>query len=176
MHQKFNTNLTERKTDNMNLYDLTAVYQRVQNEIENGEDLEGILAVIGDELEAKADGYARVIRNMEAQASAFKEEEKRIAEKRKRLETGVERLKQNLFDSMKATGKEKFKTDLFSFSIQKNGGALPVVVDVPTEKLPDDLVQITEKPDLKAIAKYIEETGDLTYAHFGERGESLRIK
>ena len=35
---------------------------------------------------------------------------------------------------------------------------------------------ITEKPDLKAIAKYIEETGDITQFHFGERGESLRIK
>jgi phosphotransferase system IIB component len=160
----------------MNLYELTAVYQRLQNQIENGEDVDGILEVIGDELETKADGYARVIRNMEAQMSAFEAEEKRIEENRKRLKAGIERLKQNLFDSMKATGKEKFKTELFSYSIQKNGGALPVIVDVPTEKLPDDLVQITEKPDLKAIAKYIEETGDLSYAHFGERGESLRIK
>ena len=160
----------------MNLYELTAVYQRLQNQIENGEDVEGILEVIGDELETKADGYARVIRNMEAQVSAFKDEEKRIAENRKRLEAGIERLKQNLFDSMKATGKTKFKTELFSFAIQKNGGAEPVIVDVATDKLPDDLVQITEKPDLKAIAEYIKSTGDLSYAHFGERGESLRIK
>ena len=160
----------------MNLYELTPVYQRLQNQIEQGEDVEGILAVIGDELEAKADGYARVIRNMEAQVESFKAEEKRIAENRKRLESGIDRLKQNLFESMKATGKTKFKTDLFSFAIQKNGGADPVIVDVPTDDLPDDLVQITEKPDLKAIAEYIKETGDLTYAHFGERGESLRIK
>lgn len=168
---------TDWKVAKMNLYELTAVYKRLQDQIEAGEDVEGILAVIGDELEAKADGYARVIRNMEAQAAMFKEEEKRIAEKRKRLEAGADKLKQNLFESMKATGKEKFKTDLFSFSIQKNGGALPVILDVKdTSELPDDLVQITEKPDLKAIAAYIEETGDLTYAHFGERGESLRIK
>ena len=160
----------------MNLYELTAVYQRLQDQIESGEDYEGILAVIGDEIEAKADGYARVIRNMEAEAKALKDEEKRLAEKRKLREAAIERLKQNLFESMKATGKEKFKTDLFTFSIQKNGGALPVIVDVDTEYLPDDLVQITEKPDLKAIATYIEQTGDLTYAHFGERGESLRIK
>ena len=161
----------------MNLYELTAVYQRLQDQIEAGEDYEGILAVIGDEIETKADGYARVIRNMESQAAAFKEEEKRIAEKRKRLETSIERLKQNLFDSMKAIGKEKFKTELFTFSIQKNGGKIPVIVDVKdTSELPDDLVKITETPDLDAIRKYIEETGDLTYAHFGERGESLRIK
>ena len=161
----------------MNLYELTAVYQRLQDQIESGEDYEGILAVIGDEIEAKADGYARVIRNMEAEAKALKDEEKRLAEKRKLREAAIERLKQNLFESMKATGKEKFKTDLFSFSIQKNGGKIPVIVDVKdTSELPDDLVKITEAPDLDAIRKYIEETGDLTYAHFGERGESLRIK
>lgn len=161
----------------MNLYELTAVYQRLQDQIEAGEDYEGILAVIGDEIEAKADGYARVIRNMEAQVEGFKTEEKRIAEKRRRLEAAMEKLKQNLFESMKATGKEKFKTDLFSFSIQKNGGKIPVIVDVKdTSELPDDLVKITESPDLEAIRKYIEKTGDLTYAHFGERGESLRIK
>jgi hypothetical protein len=113
---------------------------------------------------------------MEAEAKALKDEEKRLADKRKLCENAVDRLKQNLFDSMKATGKKKFKTDLFTFSIQKNGGADPVIVDVETDDLPDDLVQIVEKPDLKAIAAYIKETGDLTYAHFGERGESLRIK
>lgn len=161
----------------MNLYELTAVYQRLQDQIESGEDYEGILAVIGDEIEAKADGYARVIRNMEAQVEGFKVEEKRIAEKRRRLEAAIEKLKQNLFDSMKKTGKEKFKTDLFTFAIQKNGGKIPVIVDVKdTSELPDDLVKITESPDLEAIRKYIEQTGDLTYAHFGERGESLRIK
>ncbi len=161
----------------MNLYELTAVYQRLQDQIESGEDYDGILEVIGDEIETKADGYARVIRNMEAEAAAFKAEEKRLAEKRKVCENAVTRLKQNLFDSMKATGKEKFKTDLFSFAIQKNGGKIPVIVDVKdTSELPDELVKITEAPDLEAIAKYIEKTGDLTYAHFGERGESLRIK
>lgn len=160
----------------MNLYELTAAYQTLQNQIEAGEDVESILDEINDELEAKADGYARVIRNMEGDIDAFKAEEKRLAEKRRSLESAVDKLKQDLFNSMKSTGKTKFKTELFNFAIQKNCGAVPIIVDVPVDDLPDDLVIITEKPDLKAIKKLIEETGDLTYAHFGERGESLRIK
>lgn len=160
----------------MNLYELTNAYLNIQELIENGGDYEGVLETIEDELEVKADNYARIIRNMEGDIVALKAEEKRLADKRKQCEAAIDRLKGNLFDSMKKTGKEKFKTELFSFAIQKNGGALPVVVDVETDQLPDDLVIITEKPDLKAIAKFIEETGDLTFAHFGERGESLRIK
>ena len=70
---------------------------------------------------------------------------------------------------MVQTGKRKIKTDLFSFTVAKNGGALPVIVDVDTEDLPDECVVITEKPDLKALAA-------LKFAHFGERGETLRIK
>lgn len=159
----------------MNLYDLTNAYLKIQELIESGEDYEGILETLDDEIEIKADGYARIIRNMEGEVTALKAEEKRLADKRKQRENAITKLKQNLFDSMKLIGKTKFKTDLFSFSIQKNGGALPVIVDVPTDQLPDDLVVIEEKPNLKAIAKLIEE-GNVKYGHFGERGESLRIK
>lgn len=131
---------------------------------------------INDDLEIKADNYAKIIKNMENQVEGIKAEKKRLTERQGTIEKNIDRLKDNLQQSMVVTGKTKFKTDLFSFSIQKNGGALPVIVDVGTDKLPDDLVIVSEKPDLKAIAKYIEETGDITFAHFGERGESLRIK
>lgn len=160
----------------MNLYDLTAAYQTVQESIENGEDLTGILETLDDAIEAKADGYAKVMKNMQSQIEGFKAEEKRMAEQRKRLEAGVEWLKGNLFDAMKKTGKTKFKTALFSFSIQKNAGKLPIILDVKdTSELPDELVIVTEKPDLEAIRKLIE-SGNKKYAHFDERGESLRIK
>lgn len=161
----------------MNLYEVTSDYLQLQQMIEDGEDIpEDLLNNVSDAVEAKADGYARVIRNMEAQISVFKAEENLMADKRKRIEKGVEKLKQNLQNAMIATGKRKFKTNLFSFSIQKNGGADPVIVDVPTSDLPDDLVIIKEEPDKKALAAYMKETGDFTYAHFGDRGESLRIK
>lgn len=164
----------------MNLYELTAEYMWLQNVLEDPEaDVDMInqaLDDLDDELEHKADNYAKIIRNMDASITAIKEEQERLAAKKNLLESSIKRLKDNLQAAMITTGKKKFKTDLFSFNIQKNGGSLPVIVDVDTEKLPDDLVIISEKPDLKAIAKYIEETGDISYAHFGERGESLRIK
>lgn len=164
----------------MNLYELTSDFLQLQQMLEDPEMdsqlLEDTMAAIEGEIEWKADNYAKVIRNMEGSIEAVKKEQERLSNKKAVLEGSIKRLKDNLQNAMVATGKTKFKTDLFSFGIQKNGGSLPVIVDVETEKLPDDLVIITEKPDLKAIAKYIEETGDVTYAHFGERGESLRIK
>jgi hypothetical protein len=75
---------------------------------------------------------------------------------------------------MRATGKTKFKTALFSFGIQKNGGSLPVVfapgIDVPREWLkPGD-------PDTVRIRKHLEAGHTLPFAVLGDRGESLRIR
>lgn len=164
----------------MNLYELTSDYLFLQHLLEDPEEdsevIQSVMEKLNCELETKADNYAKLIKNMEGSIAAIKGEQERLANKKTVLELGIERLKKNLQESMIATGKTKFKTDLFTFAIQKNGGADPVIVDVPTSELPDDLVIIKEEPDKKAIAKYIKETGDITYAHFGDRGESLRIK
>ncbi len=164
----------------MNLYELTADFLKLQQMLEDpevaSEEIESYMAEVESEIEKKAEGYAMVIRNMEGSLVAVESEMEIFTAKKNLLKSGIGRLKDNLQASMVATGKTKFKTDLFSFNIQKNGGADPVIVDVPVSELPDELVIVEEKPDKKAIAAYIKETGDLTYAHFGERGESLRIK
>lgn len=134
------------------------------------------LEAIDGEIEVKAENYAKVIRELEATIDVIEKEMKRLSDKVSKLKANVKRLKETLYLTMKQTGKTKFKTDLFSFSIQKNGGATPVIVDVDTSELPDDLVIISEKPDLKAIGEYLKTHPDSTIAHFGERGESLRIK
>ena len=162
------------------LYELTDKYVILQGLLESGElsdeELSERLKGLSEEIEIKADNYAKIIRNLETNLEGIKAEQKRLADRKSTFESGIKKLKDNLQESMIATGKTKFKTDLFSFNIQKNGGTLPVIVDVDCSELPNELVQVIEKPDLKAIEKYIKETGDITYAHFGERGESLRIK
>lgn len=109
---------------------------------------------------------------------ALKNEAKRLTDKRKVLENNIERLKKAMFDSMKAVGTEKVKGQLFTIAIQKNGGVLPVVSapDVDTTKLPDELVIVTEKPNLEAIRELLEAGKEVEGFTLGERGESLRIK
>lgn len=168
----------------MYLYELTENYLFLQQLLEDPEaDSQSItdsMEAIADAIEVKADGYAKVIRNMEGNLAAIKAEQERLSAKKNLLESGIKRLRENLQDAMIQTGKRKFKTDLFSFNIQKNGGAEPVIVDVPTEELPDDCVIITEAPDKKQLAEFLKDPEKAKYysrfAHLGERGESLRIK
>lgn len=164
----------------MNLYELTDNFLQLQQMLEDPEvdsqTLADTMEAVEGEIEIKADGYAKVIRNMEGSIGAIRQELERLTAKKNRLEAGIKRLKQNLQDHMIATGKKKFKTDLFSFNIQKNGGKAPVILDVKdTSELPDDLVRIKEEPDLEAIRMLLDK-GGCEYAHYGERGESLRIK
>jgi len=162
------------------LYELTGFYLQLAEMLDDPttdqESFQDTMDAISDEIEVKADNYAKIIRNMEESIESIENELKRLTERKTSLKNNVKRMKDNLQDCMIATGKRKFKTDLFSFSIQKNGGVTPVIVDVPIGELPDSLVIVSEKPDLKAIAKWIEDYPNTQLAHFGERGESLRIK
>lgn len=168
----------------MNLYELTADYLKLQSMLEDPDvDQQAVtdtLEAMDYAIEEKADGYVRVIKNMEGNIEAIKLEMNRLMSKKVLLEAGIKRLKTNLQESMIAMDKRKIKTDLFQISIQKNGGAIPVIVDVPVEQLPDECVIITEAPDKKALAALLTDPENkdhyAKYAHFGDRGESLRIK
>jgi predicted nuclease with TOPRIM domain len=115
----------------MNLYELSSAYQQIQVLIEDGQDgLEDTLAALNDAIEIKADGYAKVMKNLEAQAKAIKAEEERLAERRKSLENNIKKLKESLEQAMLNAGMKRIKTELFSFTIQKN----PPSVEVLNEK------------------------------------------
>lgn len=163
----------------MKLYELTSdllVLQEMLEETVDDQCLLDTLEGVQGEYEVKLESYCKVIKNLEADMEALKAEAKRLTDKRKVLENNVDRLKKAMFDSMKLTGTDKVKGQLFTVAIQKNGGKLPVIVDVDTSELPDELVKITESPDLEAIYEVLTTHGTSKYAHFGERGESLRIK
>lgn len=80
---------------------------------------------------------------------------------------------------MKATGKVKFKTDLFSFGIQKNGGKAPLIIQegTSTDDVAPQFVKFLDPVlDNEAIRKALDEGEELEWAHLGDRGESLRIR
>lgn len=164
------------------LYELTADLLALQSMMEESVDDEQVLMdtleAVQGEYEFKLESCCKVIKNLEADMDALKNEAKRLTDKRKTLENNIERLKKAMFDSMKAVGKDKVKGQLFTVAIQKNGGVIPVVTapDVDTSKLPDQLVIVTEKPNLEAIRELLEAGKKVEGFELGERGESLRIK
>ena len=162
------------------LYNLTNDYETVLNMLYD-EDIDeqmilDTLEGIEGEIEDKADGYAKIMKELQAVARAKQDEADRLNKGAKVLINRLNTLKQNLFNAMKETGKTKFATDLFSFNIQKNGGKLPLIID-DIEIIPEEYFKHTEKElDNTKIRQAIDSGIDIPFAHYGEQGESLRIK
>lgn len=159
----------------MNLYELKENYLKVLELIEAGEEgLEDTLESINDAIEIKADGYARIIRNLEANVVALKTEIDRLTNRRRSIENSIDRLKENLKDAMIATGKEKIKTDLFNVTVVNN----PVAVNVIDEKLiPEKYfkVEIIRKLDKLSLRDAIKNGEEIQGAKLMQ-GKGLRIK
>lgn len=162
------------------LYELTSSWLELYDMMDNPElDEDAVLdtiEAIDEEIEIKADGYAKIIAQLNCDVEGLKTEIDRLTARKKTIENNIDRLKYNLKLSMEQTGKTKFSTDLFSFNIVKNGGKKPIELDVSVDELPNDLVVVTEKPDMDAIAAFIEANPKTSIAHFKERGTHLTIR
>lgn len=158
------------------LYELTDEWLQLLQLAEDGEidqdafadTLEGL----DFEIELKADGYAKVIAELDHTIAALKAEEKRMSSRRKAMENHIEQMKKSLFEAMRSTGKEKFKTDLFSFSIRKN----PASVILDTTDIPEEyLVPQDPVVNKKQIMADLKAGKDLTGLAHLEQTERLQI-
>lgn len=134
------------------------------------------LESIEGEIEDKADSYAIIIKELLADAEACKQEKIRLEERQKSFEAKAKLMKDKLEEVMKETGKTKFKTALFSFSIQKNGGLEPLKIDIKAEKVPFEYYKHTEKELDNTKIRQALVDGKIDFAHLETRGESLRIR
>lgn len=117
--------------------------------------------------------FAKLIRNLESDVSAYKEEEDRLKTKRQAAENKVKWLKTYLEDNMKLTGKTKFKSGMFNFSIQKN----PVSVNILDERIiPEEfLIPQLPKIDKTALKDVLKNGVEVPGAEL-KQTEGLRIR
>lgn len=100
------------------LYELTAQARMLQEMLEGGEIDEEVFndTLENLDIDTKIENICKVIRNLEAEATAFKEEKDRLAARQKTAENGVARLKESLLNYMVSTGNTKVKAGLFTVS------------------------------------------------------------
>lgn len=164
------------------LYELTEDYL---NLLEMAEDPETDPQAFADtleglegEIEIKADGYGKVYKQLLADAAMLKEEKQRLEKRQKAAETRAEYLKKHLEDAMKAMGKEKFKTELFSFNIQKNPPSVKIgeKYEQNPDLIPMDYLRIkAPEIDRKKILEELKNGKTFDFATL-EQESSLRIK
>ena len=108
----------------MKLYEIANDYVALMQAIENDEIPEECIAdtleAIKGEIEIKADNIACLLKNTEAEIRAFKEEENRLAERRKVKERALEHLKTYLSDMLIRTNVMNVETTRNKISFRKS--------------------------------------------------------
>lgn len=159
----------------MKLYELTEAWAAIQEmfdtEDADDEQIRAALENVEGAIEEKADGYAKLIFSMKAEAEAIKVEEKRLATKRQSLENRAKWLQKNLEVAMINTGKKKIKTNLFVFNVQKNA---PSLEDFDEEDVPEEFWKVTRSIDRTALLKAVK-AGEVEGIEL-KQTESLRIR
>lgn len=160
----------------MKMYELVGNYYNLMELLENGDIEQAIIEEALNQnkadIEEKAESYCKIIKMLEGDIAAMKEEEKRIATNRRILENRVSMLKANLFESMKATGNKSLKGKVFTLRIQKNPPSLDME-DI--ENIPEEYKIFRVEANKRAMMEYIKNGGEINGVTL-KQGESLRIK
>ena len=108
----------------MKLYEIGETYLSLINAIESGEipteAIADTLDGVKGELEDKVDNIACVIKSLEAEALAIKQEEENLKDRRSSKEKNIEYLKKYVADTMKNVGLEKLETSRNAIAFRKS--------------------------------------------------------
>ena len=123
------------------LYDISDEYKELLDLLQTTEaDEETIQATIEstglkDDFRSKVDGYLYVIDDIEASNERIRNEEKRLATRRKMQEKNVRKMKDMLTDTMQLLDIQKERTDKYTVWVQNNPIKLSIQDDqfIPKE-------------------------------------------
>ncbi len=123
----------------MTLYDITGQFlellELAQDETIDQKTIDDTMESINCDYADKADGYAMVDYELDSCVKALKTLKKEIDKKIRLAENNRKRIRENLKQSMIATGKRKFSTALFSFRVQNTAPSLDILDET---KIPDE--------------------------------------
>lgn len=148
------------------LYELTGQFLEIYNmEIDDETKLDTLEAIDWTtDYENKVEGYVKVIKSLEADIEARKNEKKRLDGLNKSDQSKIDNLKAALAVSMAETGQTKVDTTLFKVGFRKSEA---VVVD--ETKLPKKYQVATYKPDKKTLKELLKSGKHIKGAVLEER-------
>nr|DAX62935.1 MAG TPA: resistance protein [Caudoviricetes sp.] len=162
--------------ENLSLYQITSSFPKLIEEEMSEEDKKEVKKELTELLQQKSQNLIGYIRNIELTIEAMKNEEKRISEQRKILESRLTKFKEYVKECMEQNGFTKIETQLGALSIAKN----PISVEIYDEaQIPDEYkTKVIEiKVDKTAIKKALKETGEIIPGtRIIDNKTSLRIK
>lgn len=136
----------------MKLYEIAEIYTNLE-EIEEHINVSSALANVEGALEDKLESIAKVIKNLDAMAKAYEDEEKRLKAQKQAAKIRIDGLKKYVKDNLEAMGKDKVEVGIFKWSLQYSP---PKLIITDESLIPDEFFVIERKPIKSEIKKAIE--------------------
>ena len=154
------------------LYELTGQFLDIYNlELDEETKLDTLDSIDWQtDYENKVENYIKVIKNTEADVEARKNEIKRLTELNRADKRKIERMEENLKESMVVTGHEQVDTTLFKVLFSKSEA-----VEVDDLLLPEAYKVATYKPDKKRLKEDLKNGLEILGAELVER-KNLSIR
>lgn len=158
------------------LYELTGEFLNLQEMLEDPDSdpvlVEEALKALNGSLDAKFEGYIKVLRNMEGEVVALDTELTRLQALKKTRAAAIDRIRSQIAESMKATGRTKIKSPLgtATLSVRRNG---TLVID-DQEEIPSQFLKVETSVMRSELKKWLKDHPDCEFAHL-EDAESLRL-
>ena len=165
------------------LFDLTGQMLELKNMLCECIDDTELEQIINDSiesvegaLEVKAEGYVKVIQQMEMEQERCDQLACEWQMKSNIRKNAIKRMKDKLTQALIAIDKaDGIKAGDYTLKVVKNGGQAPIIYD-DESAIPQSLMRIKYEKDAKLIREYLTEHPDTKWAHIGERGVHLGIK
>ena len=146
----------------MKLYELVDAALDLQEQLEAGEMDEQAFTEAIDSigLDKKIESICGVLRNLEAEAEAFKAEKERLAARERTARNAVDRLKAYLVENVKTLGAKTVKVGTFALSLGKSKSVEVLdATKIPAQYLIEQAPKIDKANISKALKGGIEVPG-----------------
>ena len=164
----------------MTMYELTTEYSALVAEYEAAEDdarraeVLQMMDALQDEIGDKGEAYARVLRNMEAAAAAYRTEAQRLLDKARAQASAAMRLKEQLLTAMKRSGATKLQTSIGTWTVQRNPWSAEVM---DASAIPAEFhIPQPDKIDRQAIIRHFKATGEIVDGVMMNQDTGLRFR
>lgn len=138
------------------LYELTGQFLTIyQMDIDDETKTDTLEAIDWQEqFEQKAEGYAHVIKNLEADVAMYKAEEESFKAKKQAAQKKLDYVKDNIMTAMNVTGQTEVKSGALTIKIAKNPESVKVnEADLPKKYFTKKVALAPDKKTLKELLK-----------------------
>lgn len=137
---------------------LMYMYEQAETDAERADLLDLIAGAEGD-ITDKAEAYARIMKNKQAEADGLKTEADRLTAKRRAAEAVVERMKEAITTAMMTVGAKEIGTTIGKWRLQDNPWSCEVL-DV--NAVPEEWhIKVEDKIDRAGLVKHFKMTGEI---------------